>query len=86
MLSMERLNELSEADLREGLSDDLPNLLEVTIEGTTPIQRFESYVKQVKNPYLFRVGCTPVRISFSGEKPIEETIKQHFLLLKSKEI
>ena len=86
MLSMERLNELSETDLTEGLSNDLTNLLEVTIEGTTQIQRFESYVKQVKNPYLFRVGCTPVKISFSGEKILEDTIKHHFLLLKSNEM
>lgn len=86
MLSMERLNELSETDLREGLSDDLSNLLEVTIEGTTPMQRLESYIKQIKNPYLFRVNDTTVKIRFSGEKTIEETVKRHFLLLKSKEM
>ncbi len=62
----------------------LADLLDVKITGETPAQRLESYLAQVGNPYRFRVGKTPVRITFhSEENPLQEKLKSHFSALKS---
>lgn len=62
----------------------LSDLLDVKIEGETPIQRLESYLAQTGNPYCFRVGKTPVRLLFHNEeKTLQEKIKSYFLSLKS---
>ena len=62
----------------------LPDLLDVKIEGETPIQRLESYLDQTGNPYCFRVGKTPVRLLFHNEeKTLQEKLKSYFLSLKS---
>ena len=64
-----------------------PNMLqdisEVSISGETAYQRLESFLSQIGNPYCFRVGKTPVRISFcTGEKPLEEKLRSYFMSLK----
>lgn len=65
----------------------LPDLLEVKIEGETPIQRLESYLDQAGNPYCFRVGKTPVRLLFHNEeKTLQEKLKSYFLSLKSNDL
>lgn len=62
----------------------LPDLLDITIEGETPVQRLESYLSQTGNPYCFRVGKTPVRLLFHNEeKTLREKLKSYFLSLKS---
>lgn len=69
---------------RETAPIALADLLDVTITGDTPAQRLESYLAQVGNPYRFRVGKTPVRVTFhSGEKPLQEKLESHLLSLKS---
>lgn len=69
---------------REAAPAALADLLDVKIIGETPAQRLESYLAQVGNPYRFRVGETPVRITFhSEEKTLQEKLKSHFLSLKS---
>lgn len=63
--------------------DSLSDISCVKIEGDTPAQRLDSFLTQVKDPYCFRVGNTPVRVAFSsGEKTLESLIKRHFLGLK----
>ncbi len=69
---------------REAAPVALADLLEVTITGDTPAQRLESYLAQTGNPYRFRVGETPVRVTFhSGERSLREKLKSHFLSAKS---
>ena len=69
---------------REAAPVALADLLDVKIIGETPAQRLESYLARVGNPYRFRVGETPVRITFhSEEKTLQEKLKSHFLSLKS---
>lgn len=83
MVDMKKLKELERLS-REASPVALADLLDVTISGDSPAQRLESYLAQVGNPYRFRVGKTPVRVSFqSGESPLSEKLKSHFLSLKN---
>lgn len=83
MVDIKKLKELERLS-REASPAALADLLDVTISGESPAQRLESYLAQVGNPYRFRVGKTPVRVSFqSGESPLSEKLKSHFLSLKN---
>lgn len=83
MVNMKKLEEMERVS-REASPVALADLLDVTISGDSPAQRLESYLAQVGNPYRFRVGKTPVRVSFQrGESPLSERLKSHFLSLKN---
>ena len=83
MLTKEELETLARIPIQEMDPKDLSDLLDVKITGETPAQRLESYFSQVANPYCFRVGKIPVRISYNAdEKPLEEKLKAHFLAIK----
>lgn len=52
----------------------LTDISEVTVERDRPLhERAENFIAQVRNPYLFRVGDTPVRISFTDNGPSLES-------------
>lgn len=83
MVDKERLEEMERIS-REAVPAALADLLDVKITGDTPTQRLESYLDQTGNPYHFRVGKTPVRVSFHNtESPLSEKLKTHFLSLKN---
>ena len=74
-MSLIRVNDIAPALLQD--------ILEVEISGETAIQRLENYVAQIGNPYCFRVGKTPVKISFkSCEETLDKKIKAYFSGLK----
>ena len=60
------LEHLACSNVSDRQSDTLQDILKVEISGETAHQRLESFLSQVGNPYCFRVGKTPVRISFSA--------------------
>ena len=77
------LEHLACSNVGDRQSDTLQDILKVEISGETAHQRLESFLSQVGNPYCFRVGKTPVRISFSAsEKPLEEKLRSYFMSLK----
>lgn len=44
----------------------LVDIRDVKIDRSLPIEdRVKSYVEQVKNPYMFKVGNTVVRVSYA---------------------
>ena len=56
-------NEQSKKDLLESLVD----IRDVKIDRSKPVEeRMKSYVEQIKNPYLFKVGNTIVRVSYAN--------------------
>ena len=84
MVSKKQLEDMAQVRIQGVDPGTLPDLLDVKIEGETPAQRLESYLDQVGNPYLFRVGKTPVRLVFNkGGTPLESKLKSYFLSLKS---
>lgn len=84
MVSKKQLEDMAHISIKGADPGTLPDLLDVKIIGETPAQRLESYLSQVENPYCFRVGKTPVRVSFKADgRPLEEQLKTHFLSLKT---
>ena len=74
-------------DLRKGTgtegSDKLRDILDVEIRGVTPMERLESFLDQIVDPYHFKVGNAVVRVRFTESgKTLEESIKSYFLGLK----
>ena len=83
MIDKTLLENMSQIEIKNVAPDLLQDILEVKISGETANQRLESYISQVGNPYCFRVGNTPVRISFkSCEETLDKKIKSYFLGLK----
>lgn len=63
---------------------DLPQLVdisEVEIDTDAPdIDRLDSFIKQINNPYCYKVGNTPVKVRFKSDKPhIKKVIEDYFV-------
>lgn len=68
-------NEQNKKDLLESLVD----IRDVKIDRSKPVEeRMKSYVEQIKNPYLFKVGNTIVRVSYANT---QATINDNFVNL-----
>ena len=68
-------NEMSKKELLDSLVD----IRVVKIDRTQPVEeRMKSYVEQIKNPYLFKVGNTVVRVSYANT---QATINDNFVNL-----
>ena len=68
-------NEMSKKELLDSLVD----IRDVKIARTQPVvERMKSYVEQIKNPYLFKVGNTVVRVSYANT---QATINDNFVNL-----
>ncbi len=53
----------------------LTDLKKVCIDRAKPKnERMESFVEQVRNPYLFRVGNTVVKVAYGGDRDISDVI------------
>lgn len=64
---------------RRELLDSLVDIRQVKIDRTLPVEeRMKSYVEQIRNPYLFKVGDTVVRVSYANT---QATINDNFLNL-----
>ena len=85
MISEEQLEKMRFAALNHEGVDALADISEVIVCGKTPLERLESLLRQVNNPYYFKVGNTPVQITFNqNEAPLEEKLKAHFIALKQR--
>ena len=61
--------------------DDLADIRDVVIDPSLPrAKRMKSYLKQIKNPYLYRCDDMIVRVSFAESGPtLEDRLKQYLL-------
>ena len=68
---------LSHGDLLASLVD----IRDVRIDRSLPMEdRVRSYVEQVKNPYMFKVGNTVVRVSYADTN---KTMNDNFVNMTS---
>ena len=66
---------------REELLDSMVDIRSVKIDPAQPVEeRMRSYVEQIWNPYMFMVGGTVVRVSYSNT---QSTINDNFVNLLS---
>lgn len=84
MLTLNELTQLSKMDIEKADRSELVSAEEVSIDPSLPaIQRMLAYINQVKNPYCFLCGNTPIKVCFSQENAeLSKKIKTYFLGLK----
>lgn len=64
---------------RKELLDSLVDIRDVKIDRSMSVEdRMKSYVEQIKNPYMFKVGNTVVRVSYANS---QATINDNFVNL-----
>lgn len=64
---------------RSELLDSLVDIRDVKIDRSMSVEeRMKSYVEQIKNPYMFKVGNTVVRVSYANT---QATINDNFVNL-----
>ena len=64
---------------KQELLDSLVDIRDVKIDRSLPVEeRMKSYVEQIKNPYMIKVGKTIVRVSYANTT---QTINDNFLNL-----
>lgn len=85
MLNIVHLDEMSWTKIEKIDKNTLVDIKMVRIDTSIPIaKRMLLYLDQIKNPYCFLCGETPVKIRFSYTgKTMDEAIKSHFLGLKA---
>ena len=67
-LSQVDFEALRQVDVRTVDPDTLVDIKELDIDKTLPReQRMAEFVRQVKNPYCFKVGKVAVSVGYSGD-------------------
>lgn len=70
------LKKLREVDIRTVDKNDLVDIDSVKIHTELPVlERTIDYIKQIKNPYCYKMKDVVIKVSFLGERTINECIK-----------
>lgn len=79
-LSQVDFGALRKVDVRTVDPDTLVDIKELDIDKTLPReQRMAEFVRQVKNPYCFKVGKVAVSVGYSGDGVTFEQRMEHYL-------
>lgn len=63
--------------MESGETGELVDIRNVKIDRSLPSEdRIKSFIEQIKNPYLFKVGDTVVKVSFANT---QNTITDNFI-------
>lgn len=86
MLNSSQLGDMSKITIDKIDKSTLVDITAVKIDDTLPEEeRMKNYLLQIKNPYCFMCGKTPVRICFKEDgKELGDSLKQYFFSLKNK--
>lgn len=84
MFSYTLLEEMSRVNLEGIDKSGLVNIQEVRTDASLPApDRMGRYLEQIKNPYCFLCGETPVKVCFSPEGDgLDELLRRYFIALK----
>ncbi len=75
MLNSFDLVNLKTAAIADYSKDSLVDLHDVKIDAGKPVpEKMNDYFKQIKNPYLFKVGDVRVKVSFGGERSFTDAL------------
>ena len=73
---LEELRRLKQTDIRDVDPDSLVDISEVRIRtDLSQIERIIDYLKQVRNPYCYKIGNTIVKATFLNEMSISECLE-----------
>ncbi len=74
------LAQMKEVDIHTVDREALVDIRDVQIDGNLPEkQRFNDFLRQIKNPYCYRCGKMVVKISFSDTEATLEDRLEHYL-------
>ena len=84
MITLRELAALRDKDIEKTDRSSLVNLEEINTDPSlAPPQRMLSYLEQIKNPYCFLCGDTPVKVCFSFENTdLGQILRDYFWGLK----
>lgn len=79
---LEQMSQMNITDIDPATLVDVGNLF---IDQELPqAEKIEQYLSQVRNPYCFLSGDTPVRVRFTNpDKPLSQSLLSYFSHLKS---
>lgn len=77
IITPKTLCQMAEVDIRTVDPDSLVNIETVTVHPELPNrERIQDFIRQVRNPYCYRYHGTIVKISFSGQKNLQDCIRE----------
>lgn len=84
MICQSQLQKMKSAEITQIDRDSLVDICSIHIDTALPaVQKMQSYLEQIGNPYCFLCGDTPVRIRFVSEsKTLKQALGDYFLRLK----
>lgn len=84
MLTLKQLDEMSRIEITKIDKSTLVDISTMRVDTSLPdFQRMQDYLEQVKNPYCFLCGDTPVQISFKENgKELGDLLCSYFTCLK----
>lgn len=84
MIDCQQLIQMSHQNMEEVKKENLVDISTVKINDTLPPkEKVVSFLEQIKNPYCFLCGKTPVHICFSDGAPsLDKLLAIYFIHLK----
>lgn len=75
---------MQDADIHSANLEDLIDINDVTINRALPTEeRILDFVRQIKNPYLYKCGKVVVKVSFADtEDTLEDKLKGYLLSMQ----
>lgn len=85
MLQYKNLEEMSCMKIEQISKGSLVDVKTVKIDVSSPVEeRMSKFLEQVKNPYCFMCGKTPVQVSFKADgKELSTLLSSYFIRLKN---
>ena len=75
-MKRKKLSLLQKIDITAVSKKDLVDISDIVInKELPPEERVRDYIKQIKNPYCYIDNGIVVKISFTGEKSLEDCLK-----------
>lgn len=75
MFTQDQLDKLKQVDMDSVTLEELVDINDVVIdEKLSEMKRLESYLEQIKNPYLFRHGKFMIKVEFNENGESLETL------------
>ena len=83
MITREQLALMASMDIDDIDCSELVNIEHIVMKDElNHVDKMLDYIEQVKNPYCFLVGDTPVQIRFVGDRPLGDALVSYFSSLK----
>jgi hypothetical protein len=79
MWTKQELEQMKEMDICEVDIESLTDIRDVHIDADLPVEeRWEAYARQVKNPYMMRMGDYVIKLCYSdGDATIHDRMKEY---------